>query len=131
MVTLQTMGATEDAVWNRAASLLGKPGPKAGDSALSALLLAHGQIMNGGILNCCQESLSANELQAAAIGYVYFGLSGVADLLSRASLAPGDADDAEAALDLEYAEMVPHDNSLVQKFEARFREDPTQFGRLD
>jgi hypothetical protein len=126
------MGATEDAIWNRAAFLPGKAGPGAGDTALSALLLAHGQIMNGGVLNCCQDSLADNELRAAADGYRYFGLSGVADLLTRARLvAAADAEEAEARLDVEYARTVPDDNALVQKFEAKFKEDPTQFGRLD
>jgi hypothetical protein len=132
MLSLPRMGATEDAIWNRAAFLSGKPGPRAGDSALSALLLAHGAIMNGGVLNCCQDSLSADELQAAALGYRYFGLSGVADLLTLAKLVTAaEAEEAEARLDVEYAGMIPDDDSLVQRFEAKFKEDPTQFGRLD
>ena len=132
MTTIPLMGAAEDAIWNRAAFLGGKAGPAAGDTALSALLLAHGQVMNGGVLNCCQDGLSEDELRAAADGYRYFGLSGVADLLTRARLiAATDAEDAEAGLDVEYAGMIPEDNALVQRFEAKFKEDPTQFGGLD
>ena len=130
MITLQEgMGATEDATWNRAAFLAGKPGPRTGDSALSALLLAHGSVMNGGMLNCCQDSLSGDELQAAILGYQYFGLGAVAELLTRAKLIPiDDADEAEARLDLEYAALIPDDNAIVVRFEAKFRASPADFG---
>lgn len=49
-----------DAVWNRAALEGGGAHPKAGDSALPALLRAHGYIMNGGVHHVV-ECLSPEE----------------------------------------------------------------------
>ena len=67
-------------VWNRAALHRGGDSPRPGDSALAALLLAHGYAMNGGVAHAA-ECLGSDELRAACEGYAFFGLDDIARLL--------------------------------------------------
>ena len=59
-----------DRVWNRAAMEEGCVSPRAGDRALSALLLVHGMVMNGGVHHAL-ESVDPAELAAGADGYAF------------------------------------------------------------
>jgi hypothetical protein len=120
-----------DALWNRAVLEGGGVHPKAGDSALAALLLAHGYIMNGGVLHAI-EGLSREELAAAVEGYSYFGLSAVADVLTSAAQSPPSqwTDDSAEAADHAYWEQVPDDGSLIRAFVAVLRERPSEFAEI-
>jgi hypothetical protein len=120
-----------DAVWNRAALEGGGAHPKAGDSALAALLRAHGYIMNGGVHHAV-ECLSPEERAAAIEGYSYFGLSAAAEALTSAahgSLSPW-TDESEEAANHAYWRQVPDDESLVRAFEAVLRERPDEFASI-
>lgn len=120
-----------DQVWNRACQLVGRPGPKSGDTELSAMLLAHGLVMNGGVLHCV-ETLSTEELDSALHGFRYFELNAGAGVLENGrSVPPEAAEEAEAKLDAAYAEAVPTDSLLVARFEAHLRTHPEAYGALE
>jgi hypothetical protein len=131
-----------DHIWNRAcvgeaASLL------SGDRALAAMLAFHNVTMNGGALHAL-ECLELQRLEAAASGYRYFGLDGVADLLNEAKSALKIGDDGldfwhteddlldfwEAELDRRYGALVPDDSALAERFELALRRNPSQFAPL-
>jgi hypothetical protein len=120
-----------DMIWNRACGedpLRALPG----DRALADLLRAHGLVMNGGVLHAV-ECLTADELANAEVGYRFYGLDGVASLLSRAHGLFEAADDLgshEQQLDGEYAQMIPSDSSLVERFEKRLKSSPSDFAPL-
>ena len=118
-------------IWNRAcgeAQLRALPG----DRALADLLHAHGLAMNGGVLHAI-ECLTAEELSDAEAGYRFFGLDGIASLLSRARRifeAGNELGNHERQLDGAYAHMVPSDSSLVDRFEKRLKSNPSDFAPL-
>jgi hypothetical protein len=74
-------------VWNRACHDWRLKNRAPGDRALAAVLLAHGCVMNGGVLHAVEECLDQAQLDAAMSGYTYFGLAAVAEILSRAKHA--------------------------------------------
>ena len=115
-----------DHIWNRAALESGGSTAREGDRALAALLLAHGMVMNGGVGHAI-EVLSRDELAAAAWGYRFFGFKNVASLLE------GAADATEQELDqadVNYGELVPSDQTLVDRFEALYHTSPETFAPL-
>ena len=116
------------AIWNRAAS--DSRGMQArGDRALSALLHAHGLVMNGGVLNAV-EMLSDQQFDAAVAGYRFFGIEGVGDLLTHAKADLQSADDVgskEQSFAVEYSRYVPSDSFLFAAFERRVLAQPTDF----
>jgi hypothetical protein len=120
-----------DLIWNRAC---GEAPLRslAGDRALADLLRTHGLIMNGGVLHAV-ECLTAGDLSDAEFGYRFYELDGVASLLSRARTIFETGDDLghyEQRLDAEYADMIPSDSSLVQRFEKRLRSNPSDYEPL-
>jgi hypothetical protein len=62
-----------DVIWNRAALENGGPHPRAGDTALSAVLRPHGLAMSGGLLDAV-EQLTEAQLDAAETGYGWLRL---------------------------------------------------------
>lgn len=116
-----------DQVWNRACEGGGAdPGP--GDRALTALLYAHGMIMNGGVFHVF-ETLETAELDAAKAGYRYFGLAGVAELIDRAGAIPdGEKGPQEDLVDGEYLTAIGgSDAALGKHFEAHFAKHPEAY----
>ena len=119
---------SSDLIWNRACEGGGQD-PGIGDRALSDLLNAHGLAMNGGLLHAV-ECLAQSELSDAANGYRFFGLDLVAKLLVHAREvleADDDLELQEAALDKEYARLVPDDSFLVARFEQHLDSHPEDF----
>lgn len=120
-----------DMIWNRAcgeAPLRDLPG----DLAITDLIHAHSLVMNGGVLHAV-ECMTAKELSEAEAGYRFFGLDGVASLLSRARRifeAGDELDRHEQELDSDYAHMIPSDSSLVDRFKARLKSNPSDFAAL-
>lgn len=120
-----------DMIWNRAC------GPERlhdlpGDRALADLLQAHGLAMNGGVLHAV-ECLSANQLSAAEAGYRLFGLDAAASLLSHAKHileSDQDLELHERELDRRYADIIPDDSALVERFEKHLAENPSQYAPL-
>jgi hypothetical protein len=120
-----------DLVWNRAALESGGSNPGPGDRALADLLLAHGLVMNGGVLHAI-EALTEEELKAAAAGYRYFGLHEVAQMLSETAWPPQDvelevAENLEEETDRRYWQLVPSDSLLAETFESHYSENPGAF----
>ena len=76
---------TADIIWNRAC-LQDVAGLEVGDRALAAMILAHGLVMNGGVLHAV-EALDADQLAAAKEGFRYFGLARVEAFLAEATSA--------------------------------------------
>jgi hypothetical protein len=118
-------------IWNRAC---GEDPLRAfpGDRALADLLYAHGLAMNGGVLHAV-ELMSAEELSHAGAGYQYFGFGEASSLLSRAQAifeAGDDLESHEQGLNGEYAQIVPSDSSLVERFEKRLKASPSDFAPL-
>lgn len=122
-----------DMIWNRACGedpLRSLPG----DRALADLLRAHGLVMNGGVLHAV-EILTPSELSDAESGYRFYGLDGVAPLLSRARKLFETGDDRELErqeqrLDRQYTVLIPSDSSLVECFEKRLQANPSNFAPL-
>jgi hypothetical protein len=93
------------------------------DTAASAVWIAHGLVMNGGVLHCVQ-ALSKRELRTTIAGYRLFGLSLAADVLMEASRVPLDEiDTAEPRLDAAYAGAIPSDEVLATQVNSRFPAD--------
>jgi hypothetical protein len=88
--------------------------------------------MNGGLLHAV-ECRSTSQLSDAGSGYRFYGLDKVADLLSRAHdifQTHGDLESQEQILDKEYAELVPDDSCLVERFKKRLEGSPSEFAPL-
>lgn len=93
------------------------------ETAASAVWIAHGLVMNGGVLHCVQV-LSKQELRTTIAGYRLFGLSVAADVLLEASRGPHDEMDvAERRLDAAYAQAIPRDEVLATHVNSRFPAD--------
>ena len=120
-----------DMIWNRACGddpLRALPG----DRALADLLYAHGLAMNGGMLHAV-ECMTVDEQSDAEIGYRYYGFDEVASLLSRTRgifEATDDRENHEQQLDSKYAQLVPSDSSLVERFESQLKSKPHDFGAV-
>jgi hypothetical protein len=120
-----------DLVWNRACA---GAGVEDGDKALAALLSFHGLAMNGGVLHAL-ECLTVEELDAAISGYRFFGFHDVGDLLTeaRSTAETSDAgawDVLEARLDNLYADLVPSDTMLQERFASFLLRNPTHFAPI-
>jgi hypothetical protein len=115
---MEPMMSEDIIVWNRAALEAGGPSPRKGDVALSAMLLIHGLIMNGGVFHAI-ESVGPAELRAANTGYRFFGLSEIAELLEECSKTVPD-EELEASADNAYWTSVPTDHTLREAFARHF-----------
>lgn len=127
--------STTDAIWNRAALEDGGSSPRAGDTALAALLRLHSKAMSSGLFDAVTNGLSADEIAAALAGYSYFALDEVASLVefvgSQADTASEDELEAlEAAADRRYAELVPQDATLVRAFKFKVTQVPDDFAHV-
>ncbi|HJW49452.1 MAG TPA: hypothetical protein VJ726_08555 [Candidatus Limnocylindria bacterium] len=112
-----------DRAWNRATER--KRHGRPGDAALSALLSAHGLVMNGGVLHCV-ELLSEEELREAIAGYRYFGVE-VGPVFQRAKAArPEETRELESTLDEQY-ERIADDGRLMAAFQAHYAEHPEAY----
>lgn len=116
-----------DRVWNRATqrSRQGRPG----DAALSAVLLAHGLVMNGGVLHCI-ELLSEEELREAIVGYRYFGVEVNPVFLRATSARAEEFDDFETRLDEQYAQIAD-DGRLMAAFQAHYSDHPEAYAPIE
>ena len=88
--------------------------------------------MNGGVLHTV-ECLSPSELAEAESGYRFFSFRAVADLLSRARKiweASQDLENCEAQLDRDYADLIPEDSCLYERFENVLRTRPSDFAHM-
>ncbi len=121
-----------DQVWNRAAMESGGDSPGPGDRALTSLLLLHGLAMNGDIHHAI-DCLSQEELAAAIEGFSYFGFDEFSSWIGNSAHDPLLAewtDDAEGLAIDRYAELIPDDAALVVRFEALYRERPSEFASI-
>jgi hypothetical protein len=108
-------------VWNRAAMKKGGPTPRAGDAALSALLLAHGMVMNGGVFHAVADALNPEEMAAACEGFRFFGFDEVAELLEVATRTKWTSE-SEEVFNARYGRSIPSDSVLGERFERHFAE---------
>jgi len=113
----------QDQIWSRACLESGGPSPAAGDTALAALLLAHGLIMNGGVVHALQ-ALSQSQLAAAIAGFNYFGLTAASQLLEQ---PPDDTEETEELLNALYWQVVPNDETLAHAFRIKLVAFPEVF----
>ena len=125
-----------------------------GDHALAAMLLAHGHVMNGGVLHAV-ELMDEAQLAAAKAGYRFFGVELVSDLFCARRTpwmrnccprelerrAVGDIEvvvleeddhlgDLEPQLDSEYSHYIPDDSALFERFERHVAANPGDFASL-
>ncbi len=120
------------AVWNRAAMGNTPAQPARGDAALAMLLRAHGLVMNGGVLHAA-EVMEEQDFRGAIAGYLFFGLTSVANLLARARAlprGPADLGMQEALLDSEYHDLVPDDSFLFAILEGHLNAHPEEFSAV-
>jgi hypothetical protein len=107
---------------------LGGDNPQEGDKALASLLLLHSMVMNGGIDHAV-EVLSPLEFSAALLGFRYFGLVQVAELLEGIGESVTEAQ-AEK-LHKEYAVAVPSDGTLAHAFRLKLLATPEAFAPVE
>jgi uncharacterized protein DUF4375 len=137
-----------DHIWNRACDPFAEFAA-AGDRALQALLLVHGQVRNGG-LDSALEYQSPQEIHNAIGGLRYFGLGDAARSIETAfevTFEARDIDDPSAReehldrlsdsaherlerLHDDYIAAVPRDEVLEIAFRQRLRESPGDFEPL-
>lgn len=122
------MTTLELQVWNRAAMHGGGAAPRAGDAALSALLIAHGYVMNGGVVHAL-EGLDADELARAIEGYRFFGLASAAQVLEQAIKSPRN-EETEHRLNAAYAEVIPNDDAIGDRFKEHLAAHPELYAPL-
>jgi len=118
--------AETDQIWNRAAMDNGGSSPRQGDRALSALLLLHGMVMNGGIEHAT-ESLTPTEFTAGIEGFQYFGFTEVSKLLKSAVTADESEFDQ---FDHQYWNYIPSDSTIVHAFQSHLHSSPQSFSPL-
>jgi len=76
------------------------------DEMVSAVWIAHGIVMNGGVLHAV-EALAPDELGIATAGYRRFGFSGAANAFAEAQeLAKSASEAEESRLDRDYARWL-------------------------
>ena len=117
----------QDKIWNRASLESGGTTPAPGDQALTSLLLAHGLVMNGGVVHAL-ECLSQTELAAAIAGFKYFGLTEASRALEQ---APDDSEETEERLNRLYFSAVPDDKTLTHAFRVKLLSTPEAFAPTD
>jgi hypothetical protein len=116
-------------IWNRACGddpLRALPG----DRALADVLYAHGLAMNGGVLHAV-ECMTVEEQCGVEAGYRYYGLDGIATLLTRARETfetANDLGDYVQQLNLDYVRLIPSDSLLVECFESQLKFRAYDFG---
>jgi len=111
-----------DQVWNRACYREGNHLREA-DTALGALLLVHGYIMNGGV--CHAFDLDPEELTEGLKGYTYFALH---DL--HAIIMPHEGD-KEGEYNTRYYDFFRgQKDPIVDRFNQMFRDHPERFAPL-
>jgi Domain of unknown function (DUF4375) len=120
-----------DRIWNRAC-LEDVSDLREGDRLLAAMLLAHGLVMNGGVLHAV-ESLDEDQLVAAKEGFRYLGLPDVASLLveARAIFPAGkESEEHEFEFNKRYYALIPDDSTLTALFEAVLLAKPWAFAPI-
>lgn len=123
-----------DDIWQRALDLPDEA-ELPGDTALAAVLLAHGSIMNGGVLNFVEE-YDVTEVDAAVAGYRWLGIDPIAELLVevREKVArvggPKHPGKLERRSDKAYAKVIDDDSDLEDYFRRAFAERPDDFAPL-
>ncbi len=100
----------------------GGASPREGDAALSAVLLVHGLVMNGGVFHAVQ-AVTKDELRAACAGFCYFGFDEVAGLLEAASREEW-TDESEARVNAAY---TLDDEDIAQSFREHFARDGEKY----
>lgn len=125
-----------DIVWNRACLEAGGPQPRDGDRALASLLAIHSVAMNGGVAHSV-ELHDDDQLRQGCAGFRYFDLAPAAEVIEwvAGQLASIDSDlDAMEALEAEadrrYAEIIPSDSTLEERFADAFSSRPDRFAPL-
>jgi hypothetical protein len=116
----------QDQIWNRACLESGGASPAVGDRALAALLLAHGLVMNGGVVHAL-ESLSSPEVFAAIAGFNYFGLSAASNVLQQ---SPDDSEETEERFNQMYWAAVPNDEAVAHAFRIKLLATPEAFAPI-
>ncbi|MFC3989330.1 DMP19 family protein [Actinoplanes siamensis] len=111
-----------DEVWKRACA---HRGGGVGDRHLSALLLVHGAMLNGGAATVA-VGFDPEDLRAAVEACEYFGLNGLANLF-REIPAAADSEDDERRLDTLFRDMDPEGIMLPAAFEDRYHTTPEDF----
>jgi hypothetical protein len=115
-----------DKIWNRAVQ---GTGGEHGDDALAALLVLHGTVMNGGLVNAL-ETLDEEQVAAAVEGYRYFGFDEAADLIVETRIEiDNDADpgELEETRDGEFFDLVDDDETVYEAFTRKLADDPAGF----
>lgn len=110
-------------IWNRAATESGGTNPAPGDCALTAILLAHGAVMSGGVAHA-HEVLSPEELTEAISGFNYFAVPAAAHVLA---LPSPDTDKPSEMADHAYWPAVPSNATLPDAFRIKLLSHPEVF----
>jgi len=97
------------------------------------MLLLHSLSMNGGVHHAI-ECLAPDELADAIEGFAYFGFDDITVWLRAASSDPALkewTDKTEVAALNRYAEFIPDDDCLVNRFEAVYQKRTSDFAPVE
>jgi hypothetical protein len=133
---------TRERIWNRAHQASEADAElRAGDRALAAALLAHGIVMNGGVLHALQ-AMSPSERREAAAGYRFLALPTLAQLFEMEvpdvdldeddedGEGESELDQLEAELNQKYWATASDDEALLRAFERKLMQEPGLFAPL-
>lgn len=118
-----------DKIWNRAAS---GDGGEQGDEALAALLLFHGTVMNGGLVNAL-EVLDEEQIASAVEGYRFFGFDDAAALIIETQVEledDADPEELEESKDGEFFDLIDDDETVYEALERKLADDPAAFAPI-
>ena len=122
----------KDMVWNRACLGEGGRNLRVGDKSLADALRVHGLVMNGGVHHAV-EVVGEAGVRAAVVGFEYFELQAIGDLLRAVLYDPRLrewTEDTEDEANRQYWEVLPDDSKLVERFEMAFRAKPEDFAGI-
>lgn len=136
------MSGIRERIWNRACEASETDAElRAGDRALAAVLLAHGMVMNGGVLHALQ-GMSPSERREAAAGYRFLALPTLAELFEMQvpeddldededhDGAESELDRLETMLNQKYWATAADDRALWSAFEKKLAHEPGLFAPL-
>ncbi len=118
-----------DKIWNRAAS---GDGGEQGDEALAALLLFHGTVMNGGLVNAL-EVLDEEQIASGVEGYRFFGFDDAAALIVETQVEledDADPEELEESKDGEFFDLIDDDETVYEALERKLADDPAAFAPI-
>lgn len=123
-----------DELWNRACEVSTVTAPHQGDHALHTVLVFHGSVMNGGLLDAVEQygSDPTYPLPVVLGAYRFLGMADLADRVEHVRIPSPDAapEDRETAEEQVNAVYDLDDSRLEQVVRQHVHDHPAEYGPL-